>query len=209
MRRRQQRYKAQTRCSCHVTGQDFSKPTPVLFLQIFGRLLLSVNFVLNVVNIFTEWDAVVQELVEVGIPDPAPLLGTLVVLLLLGIPLLLLGIFMRWTAIILLVFQVSSIFLLDTESWAPSISIMGGVIMVVAVDEVQRSIRLRARRHNSSRDQPLLDPLSDEAFARAQVGDDGSVGDSHCDTPMLHSGHNDDDLGRLRALSDREGEIIV
>eukprot|EP00750_Incisomonas_marina_P033308 INCI9748.1.p1 GENE.INCI9748.1~~INCI9748.1.p1 ORF type:complete len:209 (+),score=31.28 INCI9748.1:423-1049(+) len=208
MRRRQQRYKGKRRCSCHVTGQDFSKPTPVLFLQIFGRLLLSVNFVLNVVDIFTEWDDVVQELVATGIPDPAPLLGALVALLLLGVPLLLLGIFMRWTAIILLIFQISSMFLLDPGNWAPSVSVMGGVIMVVAVDEVQRSTRLQALRRSNSRNQPLLDPLSDEAFGDGQVVTEGNVGDRHSDAPILHSVH-DDDLGRLRALSDREGEIIV
>ena len=69
-------------------------------------------------------------------------------LLLAGTPLVVAGVFMRWAAGLLLLFQLPTTVFFETDSWyeqADSISVMGGVLLAVTVDEVQRGHAAAAR----------------------------------------------------------------
>jgi len=187
------------RCTwCHVTGQNFSRPTFLLFLQIFARLLLAVHFSSELVSKLSNWTATQQEIADAGLPAPSFMLGMVVTLLAIGTPFLVLGIFMRWAVALLLVFQVPTTVLFESTSWyeqGDSISVMGGLLLALIVDELQRPASARgcAERPQPQLNggaEPLLDPCAEAPILVSQGGGAG-------------------DFGRRRALSDREGEVIV
>jgi uncharacterized membrane protein YphA (DoxX/SURF4 family) len=129
---------------CHVTGQDCSRLTPLLWLQISSRLVLCVHFASELVDKFANWDEWVTVIQNAGFPGPTYMLCLVVGLLMVGTPMLAGGVFLRWAAGLLLLFQIPTTAFFETGDWyeqADSISVMGGLLLAVTVDELQREFR--------------------------------------------------------------------
>ena len=192
------------RCRCHVTAQN-TKDVPILIFQIAARLVLSVHFAAEFVDKVTNWDYWVDQISAAGFPIPTFMLLLVVILLGLGTPLLAAGIFMRWAAGLLLLFQIPTTIFFENDSWyeqADSISVMGGVLLAVIVDELQRQDRKKCcSRTNSDasgvNDAALVDPIANESAS------------TYNHMPASKSEASVNSLTRDRLLSDRDGEIIV
>ena len=91
---------------CHVTGQDCSRLTPLLWLQISSRLVLCVHFASELVDKFANWDEWVTVIQNSGFPGPTYMLCLVVGLLMVGTPMLAGGVFLRWAAGLLLLFTI-------------------------------------------------------------------------------------------------------
>ena len=193
------------------------------------------QFVWQIVTQFMNWSSVVQQMTDADVPQASVILSILVALLLIGTPLLLGGIFMRWAVSVLILFQIAMPIVLDTSSWPVSISIIGGLVLALTVDELQRPYAGQAnasrkrrgrRRHHQEQeehslgDQPLLDPLSEEALPGAphQRVDDTSNHDNESGRLQRRREQEQEGVGadphrvgtgRSRVLSDRAGEVIV
>jgi hypothetical protein len=218
------------RC-CHVTGQDCTRLSVLLVFQIVSRLLLAVHFFRELVSNLSSWNAVVQQLTSGDIPQPSLVLAALVALLCVGSPLLVGGIFMRWTAALLLVYQIAATALLDSSDWPFAAGVIGGVLQAVATDELQREEPApccccsSGRRPSATRgrprggsldgddglgDQMLVDPLSEEAdHLREDAAAATTDGGQKRKKPDQGAAAVTTAAGRNRVLSDRPDEVIV
>jgi uncharacterized membrane protein YphA (DoxX/SURF4 family) len=219
------------RCCCHVTGQDCTRPSALLVFQIVSRLLLAMHFFRELVWNLYSWSTVVQQLTDGNIPQPDVVLAALVALLCVGSPLLLGGIFMRWTAGLLVVYQIAATSVVDSSNWPFAVSVIGGVLLAVATDELQRKEApapcccgggggqplSRGRPRGGSLDgddglgdEMLLDPLSEEA-ARFGENTTAAAGGAKANGSGKQPDYRSESssAGRNRVLSDRPDEVIV
>lgn len=168
-------------CLCHVTGQDCTRVTPLFVFHVVSRIVLSVHFFAELVDKFENWDHWVEVIGSAGFPVPTFMLVLVVSLLLLGAPLLVAGVFLRWAAGVLLLFQLPTTIFFEVGNWyeqADSISVMGGLLLAVCVDETLReakhvpSCRGCWRRRQPEDLHPLQPPpLAASADAQYEIQD--------------------------------------
>jgi uncharacterized membrane protein YphA (DoxX/SURF4 family) len=132
--------------------------TPLLCLQVAGRLVLAVHFASEAVDKLLHWSQWVEVIQDAGFPFPSVMLLLVVALLLTGTPLLATGFFLRWAVGILLLFQIPTTLFFETTWYeqADSISVMGGLLLALALDELQKEVP--PTRQLSREGALLLDP---------------------------------------------------
>ena len=212
--------------NCHVTGQDCAKVNGLTVFHIIARLTLAVHFAAELVDKFLNWDSWVSVIAKANFPVPTFMLALVVTLLCVGTPMLVGGIFMRWTVSILLLFQIPTTVWFETGDWyeqADSISVMGGLLMALVVDEVQRAHRdeKTGRQTGCWCPKTAINRSGSPSHARRS----GTLAGDGIGSPLLDPVAGEPDLeahrarvvdathglgdGRPRLLSDREGEVIV
>lgn len=104
-------------------------------LLLAGRLLMAVHFVSEAVDKLLHWSQWVGVIKDAGFPIPSIMLLLVVTLLLVGAPLLVMGVFLSWAVGALLLFQIPTTLFFETTWYekADSISVMGGLLLVIAL----------------------------------------------------------------------------
>ncbi len=133
---------------------------PTGWLAPVGRVLLSLIFIMSAVGKLQAWQGTAQMMADRGLPAPDVLLSVAVGLELVGGVLIVLGLYARWGAIVLLLFLVP-VSLIMHNFWAlpadqardqminfmKNVSIAGGLVFLLAVGAGPVSIdAMRERR---------------------------------------------------------------
>ena len=79
---------------------------PIRWIAPVGRVLLALIFILSAVGKLQDWQGTVQMMTDRGLPMPDALLSISVGLELVGGALVVLGLYARWGAVVLLLFIV-------------------------------------------------------------------------------------------------------
>jgi uncharacterized membrane protein YphA (DoxX/SURF4 family) len=131
----------------------------LLCLPVAGRLVLAVHFASEAVDKLLHWSQWVDVIQDAGFPVPSVMLLLVVALLLTGTPLFVTGFFLRWAVGILLLFQIPTTLFFETTWYeqADSISVMGGLLLALALDELQKEVP-PTEQEPSGEGALLLDP---------------------------------------------------
>jgi putative oxidoreductase len=129
-----------------------------------GRVLLALIFIMSALGKLQEWQGTVQMMADRGLPAPDVLLSVAVGLELVGGALVVLGLYARWGAVVLLLFLVPVTVIMH-NFWAlpadqargqminfmKNVSIAGGLVFILAVGAGPVSLdRLRERRSSQA-----------------------------------------------------------
>ncbi len=139
-------------------------PHPVGWLAPIGRLLLALIFIMSAVGKLQGWQGTAEMMADRGLPAPDVLLSIAVGLELVGAVLVVLGLYARWGATVLLLFLVP-VSVIMHNFWAvpedqaqgqmiqfmKNVSIAGGLVFLTAMGAGPLSIdALRERRASRS-----------------------------------------------------------
>jgi putative oxidoreductase len=133
---------------------------PIRWIAPVGRVLLALIFILSAVGKLQDWQGTVQMMTDRGLPMPDALLSISVGLELVGGILVVLGLYARWGAVVLLLFLIPvSVIMhnfwdvpqeqaqMQMINFMKNVSIAGGLVFLLAMGAGPLSIdSLRARR---------------------------------------------------------------
>jgi putative oxidoreductase len=133
---------------------------PIRWLAPVGRILLALIFVASAVGKLQDWQGTLQMMTDRGLPMPDALLSIAVGLELVGGVLVILGLYARWGAVVLLLFLVPVSVIMHNFWAAPqeqmqvqminfmkNVSISGGLVFLLAMGAGPLSIdAVRVRR---------------------------------------------------------------
>jgi uncharacterized membrane protein YphA (DoxX/SURF4 family) len=137
---------------------------PIRWIAPVGRMLLALIFILSAVGKLQDWQSTSQLMTDRGLPMPDVLLSISVGLELVGGVLVVLGLYARWGAVVLLLFLIP-VSVIMHNFWAvpqeqaqmqminfmKNVSIAGGLVFLLAMGAGPLSIdALRARRSSRS-----------------------------------------------------------
>ncbi len=133
---------------------------PIRWIAPLGRVALALIFILSAVGKLQDWQGTLQMMTDRGLPMPDALLSIAVGLELVGGVLVVLGLYARWGAVVLLLFLVP-VSVIMHNFWAvpedqarmqminfmKNVSISGGLVFLLAMGPGPLSIdSLRGRR---------------------------------------------------------------
>jgi putative oxidoreductase len=145
------------------------KQNPVRWVAPIGRALLSLIFILSAVNKLQNWSDTAQIMADRGLPAVDALLSVVVGLELVGGIMVLLGLYARWGAVVLLAFLVPVSLIMHNFWAAPeaeqlshminfmkNMSIAGGLLFVLAMGPGPVSVDALRRKKPASGVSPTI-----------------------------------------------------
>lgn len=133
-------------------------------LQVAGRLVLAVHFASEALDKILHWSQWVEVIRDAHFPVPSAMLMLVVALLMMGTPLLVTGVYPRCAVGALLLFQIPTTLFFETTWYeqADSISVMGGLLLVLALDELQKEA-VEVAQQLPGEELLLLDPSAPDS----------------------------------------------